>query len=454
MPPITHADNKMRAGVGAGFRRMRDTARLSSRAINVLCIVCFHALILAITILWTGRSVSRNRLLGTRLCRCCEALGPTFIKLGQILSARPDLVSPECASELARLQTRVRPISARQVRRVLEHAYVRPFESMFAAFDDKPIGSGSIAQVHRAQLTDGRVVAVKVRRPGVDELIGADISLMTLLARMAALFPAIRYMPVGQVVMELSALISQQLDFGREAASNREFRRMFDAVELVKVPVLIDALCRPTVLVMEFVPCLRPMIASGLALELQKAAVVRGLRALYRMVFAEGFIHADLHPGNIFVRKWGEVVILDTGLVTRLDDRARRDFVDFFFALVNRDGERCASILCESALFIAPDCQLNSFRSAIVELVARYAGLRSREFEIVRFVKELMETQRQYKICGSTDFVTTIVALVVFDGICKQVHPDCDFQAEARPFLIAAKYARRSPERMIGFMSS
>jgi ubiquinone biosynthesis protein len=454
MRPITHADNKMPASVRVGFRRMRETARLSWRAINVLCIVCFHALTLAVMMLWKRRSVSRNRLFGTQLCRCCESLGPSFIKLGQILGVRPDLVSPECASELARLQTRVRPIPARQIRRALEHAYVRPFESMFAAFDDEPIGSGSIAQVHRAQLTDGRVVAVKVRRPGVDELIGADISLMALFARMAARLPAFRYMPVGQLVSELSALISQQLDFGREAASNREFRRMFDAVELVKVPVLIDTLCRPTVLVMEFVPCLRPMTRSDLALELQKAAVLRGLRALYRMVFAEGFIHADLHPGNIFVRKWGEVVILDTGMVTRLDDRARRDFVEFFFALVNGDGERCASILCESALFIAPDCQLDSFRRAIVELVARYAGLRSREFEIVLFVKELMETQRQYKICGSTDFVTTIVALVVFDGICKQVHPDCDFQAEARPFLIAAKYASRSPERMIGFMSS
>jgi ubiquinone biosynthesis protein len=448
---IVHADDGMRAG----FRRMREIARLSSRAVNVVCIVCFHALMLAIIMLRKRVGpVSHDRLFGARLCRCCEALGPTFIKLGQILSARPDLISPDCANELARLQTRVRPISAWQVRRVLERAYVRPFESVFAAFDDEPIGSGSIAQVHRAQLLDGRVVAVKVRRPGVDELIGADISLMALFARMAARLPAFRYMPVGQVVAELSALISQQLDFGREAASNREFRRMFDAVELMKVPALIDGLCRPTVLVMEFVPCLRPMMRSGLPLELQKAAVLRGLRALYKMVFAEGFIHADLHSGNIFVREWGEVVILDTGLATRLDDRARRDFVDFFFALVNRDGERCASILCESALFIAPDCELDRFRSAIVELVARYAGLRSREFEIVRFVKELMETQRQYKICGSTDFVTTIVALVVFDGICKQVHPDCDFQAEARPFLIAAKYARRSPEPMIGFMAS
>jgi ubiquinone biosynthesis protein len=434
---------------------MVDAARLSWRLLVIIRIVTYYVIRVTLLLAFERRcSRSRDTIIGECLCRCCEALGPTFIKLGQVLSARPDLIPSEWARELGRLQTQVKPLRRQSILRALRKAYSQPIAAIFAAFDVEPIGSGSIAQVHRARLKDGLDVAVKIRRPGIEGKVDADLKLLVFFARLAARMRAARFLPVVQVAKEVCNLVGQQLDFSREAESNRRFHREFRHVELVRFPVLVEALCTRTVLVMEFMPDLTKAKAAGLATDLKQEAALRGLRVLYQMIFVNGFVHADLHPGNMFFGEWGDVTIIDMGLVAQLNDRTRQHFVDFFFAFVNRRGGVCADILCESATFIAQDCDLRSFKRQIVRLIDSYAGLRSREFEITRFVAALMETQRRFRICGSTDFVAAIIALVVFDGICKQLYPECDFQAEARPFLIAAKYRNPGIALQMEFLST
>jgi ubiquinone biosynthesis protein len=315
-------------------------------------------------------------------------------------------------------------------------------EEVFESFDLEPLASASIAHVHRATLPDGREVAVKIRRPGSVRQVEADLALMARGAHLLAKLPPLRVMPLTELVAELSAPIRQQLDFEREAENLRRFRTHFEGVEHIAMPVLVEELCTPSVLTMEYLDGLEKVTSERFSAAERRTAALAGLRALYRMIFTHGFVHADMHPGNVYLRRWGEVVILDMGLVAELSDDDLRDFVDFFFGLVNDQGEICARILWETAPYRAPRADREQFTAAIVELVSRHARLKSHEFEVSLFVYQLIDIQRRSGIRGATNFIMTVLSMVVFDGICKQLYPDCDFQREARGFLIMARYRK------------
>ena len=413
------------------------------------CLVLFwvHVHLAGWLLRWAGAALRGRRgvargLLGESLASLCESLGPTYLKIGQILSARPDLLPPELAAPLARLQDRVRPFDVRQVPALVEAELGRPMDEVFAAFDLRPVAAASVAHVHRAELLDGREVAVKIRRPGVTEVVDGDFSLLGGVARLLSHLPGVGALPLAEVVAEIEAPVRQQLDFRLEAANNRRLRRHFAGSEGIRIPALVDELCTPAMLTMEYLPGLRKVTAPGLPAAERRAAALAGLRALYKMIFLDGFIHADLHPGNVFLRSWGEMVILDTGLMTRLDDRDLQDFVDFFFGMVNNRGVDCARIVYDTALHRPAGCDRAGFEAAMSELIGRHAALRSRDFEVTAFAAQLMELQRRFGIRGSTRFIMTILSMVVYDGICKQLDPECDFQGEARGFLIRAKYSR------------
>jgi ubiquinone biosynthesis protein len=380
--------------------------------------------------------------LGQSLAECAEQLGPTFLKIAQILSSRPDLLSPELTAPLARLQDQVRPFDSRRIPALIEAAFGRRIDDLFSRFDLEPVSAASIAHVHRATLKDGRTVAVKIRRPGIDTIVRRDFRLLRLLARCGSALPMLRVMPLQELVEEIAAPILLQLDFVQEAAANRALRRNLQSSEDVTIPALVDVLCTESVLTMEFLDDLQKVTGDVLDVLARRRAALAGLRALYRMIFLNGVVHADLHPGNFFVRPFGRVAILDTGLVIHLSEDTRRDFVDFFFGIVNDEGDVCARIVYDGALWRAPWCDRDAFGLAMRRLVSRYAALKSRDFEVTAFVFELLETQRRFGIRGSTSFIMTVLAMVVYDGICKQLHPECDFQAEARGYLITARYQR------------
>jgi ubiquinone biosynthesis protein len=433
------------AGPGESAERARvGRLALVRRAAVIGAQVLRHASRFAVRRL---RRAARRRpgddtLLGDTLARLCEDLGPTFIKAGQILSARPDLLPPRIAGPLARLQDRIAPFDARLVPGLVEADLGRPLDELFAEFDLEPVSAASVAHVHRARLRDGRTVAVKIRRPGVVELVESDIGLMRAIASALSRLPGMRAMPLREMVEEVGTPIRQQLDFEQEARNNRALAAHFASIEHVKVPALVPDLCGRSVLTMEFLDDLRQVTGPGLTAAERRVAALAGLRALYKMIFLDGFIHADMHPGNVFVRRWGEFVMLDTGLMANLDAADRQDFVLFFLGLATNQGRECARIVYETATYRSPRHRREDFEDAMCELVAAHSSLKSSEFEITRFVYQLMETQRRFGIRGSTKFVMVILSMVVFDGICKQLHPECDFQAEARGFLITARYRR------------
>lgn len=388
------------------------------------------------------RPAPAGRLLGEELAWLCERLGATFIKLGQILSSRPDLLSHEVTAPLARLQDSVAPFDSRRVPAILEEAFGRPPEEIFESFDLTPAASASIAHVHRARLHGGRPVAVKILRPGIAPRVEQDFRLVRLCARVAAWLPPMRAVPLEELIGELETPVRQQLDFDHEAANLRRFRANFSGVEHVTLPALVEELCRGPVLTMELLDGLQKVTAPGFNGDERRTAALAGLRALYKMIFLDGFVHADMHPGNVFLRRWGEVVILDAGLVAELEEKDLRDFTDFFFGLVNNQGEICARILWDGALWRSPRCDRSGFEVAIRELVARHSSLRCQDFEVTRFVYQLIETQRRFGVRSSTRFIMTVLSMVVYDGICKLLYPDCDFQREARGYLITARYQR------------
>lgn len=391
----------------------------------------------------TGRRRRVADLAGRALADLCEALGPAYIKLAQAASTRPDLLPAPVVAALARLQDDVAPFDGRAAAATVESAFGRPIAELFVTFQERPVASASIAQVHRATLADGRTVAVKVRRPGIVPRVEADLALWRAAARLLACVPGLRDLPWPELVEEVGRPVHDQLNFLAEAENNRLFRSQFADAEGVRFPALVEELCGESVLTMEFIEPLTRVTSTEMADADRKAAARTGLRTLYAMIFVHGHVHADMHPGNVFVGPWGLFVILDTGLVARLDDADRRDFVDFFFGIVNNDGRLCARIIEGTATSRNPRrYDGRAFEAAMAELVGRYAALRSREFEVTRFVWELVALQRRFGIRGSMKFMTTIMAMVVFDGICKQLDPGCDFQAEARGFLIAARYRR------------
>jgi ubiquinone biosynthesis protein len=318
---------------------------------------------------------------------------------------------------------------------------------LFASFDLRPVSCASIAHVHRARLRDGRKVAVKIRRPGIVSKIDNDFRILYFWARRLSALPFMRTVPLISLIAEIGEAVKLQTSFEQEAENNRRFQEHFAGIEHIRFPRLVDELCVDSVVTMEFFDGLKKVTETEFTVSERRVAALAGLRALYKMIFTDGFVHADLHPGNVFLREWGEVVILDTGLVARLTDDDLQDFVDFFFGLINNDGKVCARIVCGTAVYFTKRYDKERFESAIVELVAEYSALKSHEFEITSFVYRLIKTQREFGICGSTKFIMTILSMVVFDGICKELYPNCNFQAEAQGFLITARYRRRSARR-------
>jgi len=435
----------------SGNRPAGDSLSAILRFFEILLLVVRYGASVCVRVAYLCLRRRRDQyaeVLGESLATFCEALGPTFIKAGQILSSRPDLLPGGVGAPLRRLQNQIAPFDRVLTPKIIEAAFHRPLHELFDSFDLEPIASASIAQVHRARLKDGREVAVKVRRPGVSRIVNDDIRILRFIAKALSALPGMRAVPLPELVDEFIGPIRQQLNFYLEAANNRRFREEFARTEHIRLPALVEGLCTENVLTMEYLDQLQRTDFNTLSASERKTAALAGLRALYKMIFIDGFVHADMHPGNVYVREWGEFVILDTGLVAILDEANQRDFVDFFFGLINNEGRECARIIYDNASYRAKTCDREAFEAAMVQLIARHSALKCHEFEVAQFVYELMEEQRRFKIRGSTKFMMTILSMVVYDGICKQLYPLCDFQNEARGFLITARYRRRAANNL------
>lgn len=382
------------------------------------------------------RGESRERVLGRTLAELFESLGPTYVKLGQLLSTRRDLLTDDTIRPLAHLRDRLPPGPFHIVPGLFRAELGVDVADVFATLDPTPVASASIATVYRGQLRDGRVVAVKVRRPEVARVIRADLRLLRTGARLLSHLSPLRLVPVEATLEDFCAALERQLDLRREADASRRVRAALACEPDVVVPALVDELCGESILTMEYVEGMHPL--DGRGGEDARHALTAAVRALYRMIFVEGCIHCDLHQGNLHYLPGGLAVVLDFGFVVEIGDTARMRFAQFFYAMATNDGERCARITRDMALAVPPSLDYRAFRAEVVALVEKAFRASAGEFRVAEFVGRMFDLQRRYGLRGSSDFVMPILSLLVLEGMVLDVDPDLDFQREARPFVMRA----------------
>jgi ubiquinone biosynthesis protein len=366
-------------------------------------------------------------------------LGATFIKVGQIMSTRPDLVPEHVFRALERLQDDVGPFPLAAAVATIEQDFGRPISELFAEFGPVPIASASVSQVHKARLHTGELVAVKVRRPDVVELCRFDLAVMRSWARVLERLPSIGGLGPVAMVEEFGRAVFAQLDFTIEAANNRRFRKNFRDHRQVLFPSLVDQLCSGRVLTMSYVEGTKILATSGTRFDPRRIARM-GLEVLLKMIFEDGFVHADLHPGNIFITPEEKIALVDLGLVGELADPDRRAFARFFAAWAQRDGDTMARLMYEmSANAGAPRKPeaYERYRAAIIEFVGRYWGQRLGEVQVGKVLLDMLGILRRHRIRVNPTFTIVNIAIAVTEGIGKQLDPGLDLMAEALPYFLS-----------------
>lgn len=427
----------------AGTSLVQNThARSPSVAVWRLCQIC--AVAIATLAIHSPRILAavvrrdrpaRHRALGQGLADMAESLGPVFTKAAQMLSYRSDLLPAEFLTPLERLQDRVRPLRRGEARRAVEASLGRPVGDLFAAFEDEPVACGSIAVVCRATGHDGEALAVKVVRPGVTGQITRDLDCLRWLASIAARSKFGRGVPLLETLDLIATMIAMQADMRMERRNLSRLGQLVSTQPRVSMPEAIDVASCPEVLVMQFVSAL-PWRTADVGDAAFRRAADDLLVALYNMIFKLGVVHCDMHPGNIFLRPDGTVVLIDAGLVVQLTDHDRRCFRYLFLALAFNNSANCAAAILESALKVPHDLDRVAFEREVQALVTSFHGRKAGEFLVAEFVFRIFEIQRRHGIFGPPGFAAAIWALVMFEGLVRERYPDLDFQAVARPFAL------------------
>lgn len=383
---------------------------------------------------WFGREHAPR---GVRIRRTLEQLGPIFVKFGQILSTRRDLLPDDIAEELARLQDRVQPFPGKQARTLIEKAYGQPLENIFAAFDETPLASASIAQVHTARLPDGKDVVVKVVRPNILRVIRRDLSLMYYVAGLAERYwrEARRLRPV-EVVREFETTLLDELDLLREAANASQLRRNFAGSKILYVPEVYWPQCRREVMVMERISGtpisnIAELRAQGIDL---KQLAERGVEIFFTQVFRHNFFHADMHPGNIFVAPDGQYLAVDFGIMGTLSPVDQRYLAENFLAFFRRDYHRVAELHVESE-WVPASTRVDEFESAIRTVCEPIFERPLKDISFGHLLLRLFQTARRFNMEVQPQLVLLQKTLLNIEGLGRQLYPDLDLWQTAKPFL-------------------
>jgi ubiquinone biosynthesis protein len=392
-----------------------------------------------VRVLTVGRRLDAPR--GERLRLGLERLGPIFVKFGQVLSTRRDLLPPDYAEELARLQDRVPPFPAAQSRALVERAFGRPVDEIFASFDAEPVASASIAQVHFAVLKDGREVAVKVLRPGMLEVIDDDLALMrTLAAWVERLSVDGKRLKPREVVAEFDNHLHDELDLVREAANAAQLRRNMEGLRLVMVPEMVWDLCRQNVIVMERmkgVPISQTERLREAGVDIRKLAR-DGVTIFFTQVFRDGFFHADMHPGNIQVSidpaTFGRYIALDFGIVGTLTEFDKEYLAQNFIAFFRRDYKRVAELHVESG-WVPPETRVDALEGAIRAVCEPHFDRPLKDISLGQVLLRLFQTSRRFNVEIQPQLVLLQKTLLNVEGLGRQLDPDLDLWNTAKPFL-------------------
>lgn len=388
---------------------------------------------------WGNRRKSGPR--GERMRLALIELGPIFVKFGQALSTRRDMLPLDIADELAKLQDQVPPFSGKVARAIAEKAYGQPMESVFADFDETPLAAASIAQVHSATLKEGNKVIIKLLRPGMREQISRDIDLLYDLARLARRYwpQARRFRPV-EVVAEYEKTVLDELDLMREAGNAAQLKRNFEGSDLLYVPEVYWDLCKPQVMVMERihgVPIsdIDTLLAKGTNMQV---LAENGVEIFFTQVFRHNFFHADMHPGNIFVDisepEAPRYVAVDFGIVGTLAPRDQHYLAENFLAFFKRDYHRVAKLHIDSG-WVPPETRIDEFETAIRTVSEPIFNKPLKDISFGQFLVRLFDTARRFNMEVQPQLVLLQKTLLNIEGLGRQLYPDLDLWDTAYPIL-------------------
>jgi len=407
---------------------------------------------------WGRRVILRERNVpdhketrARRFRKALEDLGPTFVKFGQVLSTRPDLIPPSVIQELSLLQEHVRPFPSEQVFRALEEEFGRPARELYAEFDPVPVAAGSLAQVHKAKRHDGRELAVKVRRPDAVREVERDLSLMTELALLVQ-----RHIPEAEVfdpvglVNHFARTIRRELNFAREGRSIEEFSRLFRNDATIVIPKVDLELSSEAILTMDFINGCRIDDREALAaLHVEPAALAsRGARIFMKMAFEIGLFHGDPHPGNIRVLPDGSIGLLDYGMVGVLEDEQRELLVDLFLAITHRNLNRAVELLLAIGQPFRPiDAPL--LRADVRDFIENYYGVPLERLKVGRMLSDFVGIMLNHGIRCPADLMLLVRCLVTLEGVGRDLDPQFNLAAELAPFMERVVSERYNPRRMV-----
>jgi ubiquinone biosynthesis protein len=384
-----------------------------------------------------------------RLRLALEELGPTFIKLGQMLSVRPDLVPENFINELKKLQDEVPPFSVEQAKKEIEMQLGKPIEQLFTSFNDVPLAAASIAQVHRAATKNGEQVVVKIQRPHIRSTIETDINILFDLAGLIERrIPESKlYNPIA-IVQEFAKTIRRELDFIREGRNIERFRRNFADDGTVYVPDIYWELTTERVLTMEFIDGIKiseleKIESAGLD---RKIIAINGAEAILKQVFEHGFFHADPHPGNIFVLPNNIIAPLDYGMMGSLDDELMEAAGNLLTAIVKKDVNKIIRVFNDICI-METELDVKGLKIDLTDILDRYYQVPLYQLDVGRIINELIEIIRKHRIMLPADLTLMAKALITEEGVGRTLDPDFDFIAIATPYVQKIMARKLDPRR-------
>ena len=386
-----------------------------------------------------GRNLTAPR--GERLREALEHLGPIFVKFGQVMSTRRDLLPPDIADELARLQDRVPPFDSGVAVAIIEKSFGKPLDCIFASFEQTPVASASIAQVHFAVLPDGREVAVKVLRPNMLAAIKKDLALMRMMAGWVERASADgKRLKPREVVAEFDKYLHDELDLLREASNAAQLRRNMQSLNLVMIPEMHWTYCMTDVMVMQRmhgVPIGQTQRLRDAGVDMKKLAR-DGVTIFFTQVFRDGFFHADMHPGNIQVSlapsTFGRYISLDFGIVGTLTEVDKEYLAHNFSAFFQRDYKRVAELHIESG-WVPPATRVDELEAAIRACCEPMFDRPLKELSLGIVLMRLFQTSRRFQVEIQPQLVLLQKTLLNIEGLGRDLDPDLDLWSTAKPFL-------------------
>lgn len=401
--------------------------------------------------LWRPEAGEEPAGRGQRLRRALEELGPAFVKLGQVLSTRADLLPPDVTAALERLQDDVRPFPFEQVLAMIEAELGARAGELFAEIDPEPIAAASIGQVHRAVLGDGREVVIKVQRPGVAEQIELDLHVLQSLAATAARRTHFgRSYDLPGVAREFSAMLRAELDYRQEGQNADRLRANFAGDETVRFPAVYWEYTSSRILTLERVGGLRitdrgALMRAGLAPP-KVALALAG--AIFRMVLRDGFFHADPHPGNMFVGPDGAIIFIDMGMVGELTPIMRENVVDYVIGVVGKDPDRVVRAILNMGVVRRPGVRA-ALRQEVERLQRQYGEVPLRHVQFGPALRDTLAMARRFEIAFPTAYTVMLKTLTTLEAVARQIDPDATLVGLAAPYAELVIEGRLKPERLV-----